>query len=570
MVRMAGRFNAVAKNNATAEDNHSVKTRTFRTAFYARLSVELKMKPSDSIANQLAIMRNYVKDKQEFAETYEYIDNGVSGTSFDRPAFQEMMENARAGKINCIIVKDLSRFGRTYIESGNYIETILPFLGIRFISVNDHFDSDEGFNQNKSLEISLKNLVNDMYAKDISKRVACSRKMDMEKGKFVGSNAPYGYLADSNDPLRKYVIDEPAADVVRQIFSMALEGTNMRNISIALQNYNLSSPGEYLKTKRLYHANNEDAKPWYIGTLSSILSNQAYIGNMVQGKRRTRLSENEKTHSTDKKEWVIVENTHEAIIDKEAFYAVRDLFAKKVEKSAFSSDRGKQIPMKADILDGILYCGTCGKKIPMMSKLVEKNGKLCRQYFYQCRYSYDAGKEKKCISSWLERDIVQSVYDALSFQVAMQYEKAGVMVNEMNEIIAEKMDAFDEKIKSLEKRIEKAEHCESKSYEGYVMGDVTKQELAQLQKKKAKEIANLKGQIIDETENKSREKKKLEKEVRWWSAASCMRGKASLNREIVEAMISRIELYPNKNIQITYHFKDPLTEEREKYRREHS
>lgn len=222
MARKAGRFNAVAVSAVVSEDSQKTESRTYRIAFYARLSVELKMKPSDSIANQLALMRDFTKDKPEFTEAFEYIDNGVSGTSFDRPAFQQMMEDARAGKINCIIVKDLSRFGRTYIESGNYIETILPFLGIRFISVNDHFDSDEGFNQNKSLEISLKNFVNDMYAKDISKRVACSRRMDMEKGKFVGSNAPYGYLADSKDSLRKYVIDEQAAQVFRQIFSMAL------------------------------------------------------------------------------------------------------------------------------------------------------------------------------------------------------------------------------------------------------------------------------------------------------------------------------------------------------------
>lgn len=570
MARKAGRFNAVAVSTVVTDEVLAVETRTYRTAFYARLSVELKMKPSDSIANQLAIMRDYTKDKAEFTDTFEYIDNGVSGTSFDRPAFQQMMEDARAGKINCIIVKDLSRFGRTYIESGNYIETILPFLGIRFISVNDHFDSEEGFNQNKSLEISLKNLVNDMYAKDISKRVACSRRMDMEKGKFVGSNAPYGYLVDSNDPLRKYVVDEQAAQVVRQIFAMALEGTNLRNISSALQSYHLSSPGEYLKTKSLYHSNEKDAKPWYIGTISTILSNQAYIGNMVQGKRRTRLSGNEKQHFTDKNEWIIVENTHEPIIDQATFYAVRDLFAKKVEESAFSSERGKNIPMKADIFDGIIYCGVCGKKIPMMSRLVDRNGKMKRQYFYQCRYNYDAGGDKKCVGSWLEAELIQLVYDALSFQIAMQYEKADAMVDELNEMLRKTMNAFDHKIKSLEKRIEKIEYSESKSYEAYVLGSMTKQELSQLQQKNAKEIADLRGQIVDETENKTREKKNLEKEIRWWSATSCMRGKASLSREIIEAMISRIELYPDKNIRITYNFKDPLAEEREKYRREHA
>ena len=299
MARTKNRFNAVQIPEAVTAGVPVKQRKSFRVALYARLSVELKSRPSESIANQLSILREFIKDKAEFAEYHEYVDSAVSGTSFDRPAFGQMMDDVREGKISCIIVKDMSRFGRDYIEASNYIETIFPFLGVRFISVSDHFDTEAEFNQNKALEIALKNLVNDMYAKDISKRVSVSRRLDMERGKFTGSNAPYGYKVDSGDALRKYVIDRDAAAVVRQIFELAADGVTLREIAKALQEYRLALPGDYLKTGNLYVEEGAEAKAWYPGTISNILKNQAYIGNMVQGKRRTSLYDNEARHATD-------------------------------------------------------------------------------------------------------------------------------------------------------------------------------------------------------------------------------------------------------------------------------
>lgn len=540
MARKAARFNAINSDNIIEPElNHTKQNKSYSVALYARLSVELKMRPSESISNQMAIMKELCKEKENFAQIYEYVDNGISGTSFNRPAFQQMMADARDGKINCIIVKDLSRFGRTYIESGNYIETILPFLGIRFISVNDHFDTEDGYNQNKSLEISLKNLVNDMYAKDISKRVACSRKMDMERGKFVGSNAPYGYVVDKADPLRKYVIDEDAAKVVQEIFGMALEGMTLRAISKALQDYSLSSPGEYLKSGQLCHENEKTAKPWYIGTISTMLKNQAYIGNMVQGKRKTRLSDGKKQEPTDQEEWIIVENTHEAIIDRDTFCRVQDILTRKREDSSFNSDRGKNIPMKEDMFVGLVYCGTCGRKVPMMSRLVDKNVKTVRQYFYQCRYNYDIGKNDICCGSWLETDLIKVVYKSLSAQIALQGTEPKKFLMELNYIVDEAMKKCDKKIEALERKIQKLEYDASKSYESYVIGEITKEEFTIAKKESESGIKNMKGQIDDEIRNKSKRKKQFDKEIKCWKAALKMKGKADLNREFIKLLFPR-------------------------------
>ena len=182
MARTKNRYKAVNK----PEEERGPVSESWQTAFYARLSVELMNRKSESIENQLELMRKFTMGKAEFTKVFEYTDRGFTGTDFHRPAFERMMEDVRSGKINCIIVKDLSRLGRDYLETSNLIEVIFPFMGVRFISVNDHFDTNAEHNGNKELEIALKNLVNDMYARDISKRVTTSRKQEQIQGKFLG------------------------------------------------------------------------------------------------------------------------------------------------------------------------------------------------------------------------------------------------------------------------------------------------------------------------------------------------------------------------------------------------
>ena len=386
MARKANRFNAVASVQQTVE---TVSDKSFRTGMYARLSTNIASRQSDSIQTQIDIMRAYVKRHPELGDCREYVDKGFTGTNFDRPGFNSLMDDIRDGKINCILVKDLSRFGRDYLETTNFIEVILPFLGVRFISVNDHFDTDAKNNENKALEVALKNLVNDMYAKDVSKRLVVARKQEMERGKFTGSNAPYGYKVNEDDPLRHYVIDEPAAEVVREIYRMAADGKSVRQISIILQERNLSIPGQYLKTGHLHQEEEDEVKIWHVGTISNILRNQAYIGNLVQGKRRTRLCDNEKRHFTPKDEWLITEGTHEPIVSRELYDKVRRLFDKKIKNSPFSSDRGKDSPRKDDKYFNLLFCGTCGKRLQMHSRMGREKDDVSREYFYQCGITYD-------------------------------------------------------------------------------------------------------------------------------------------------------------------------------------
>ena len=558
MARTKNRFNAVAVPETASAGAPVKKAKTFRVALYARLSVELKARPSESIANQLDIMREFIKGRPEFAEYHEYVDSAVSGTSFNRPSFNRMMDDVRDGKISCIIVKDMSRFGRDYIEAGNYIKTIFPFLGVRFISINDHFDTEAEFNQNKSLEIALKNLVNDMYAKDISKRVAVSRRLDMERGKFTGSNAPYGYKVDSTDSLRKYIVDEEAAAVVHQIFELAAEGVTLREIAKALQNYRLALPGEYLKTGKLYVDEGQEAKAWYAGTISNILKNQAYIGNMVQGKRRTRLSENEARHFTDEEDWIVVENTHEPIVDRELFDKVRKVLGQKVEESSFASERGKNLPIKDDIFAGILFCGNCKRRLPQLSRIIEKDGRLERQYFYACRYNYDFGGEK-CGCNILEQELVKAVHKILEVNIAVltESEKTEAVVKG---VMDKNLKQCDGQIRKLEKLIEKQNYEEGKAYQRYVMGEVSKEEFKRMQEKSADAVMRLRGQISDEQAKYRRFKRFFEKKLQWLRAIYRFQSEPYLDRNMLEILVHSIYLYPDNRMEINLNFKDEYAE----------
>lgn len=558
MARTKNRFNAVAVPETASVGVPVKKNKTFRVALYARLSVELKARPSESISNQLDIMREFIKGRTEFAEYHEYVDSAVSGTSFNRSSFNRMMDDVRDGKINCIIVKDMSRFGRDYIEAGNYIETIFPFLGVRFISINDHFDTEAEFNQNKSLEIALKNLVNDMYAKDISKRVAVSRRLDMERGKFTGSNAPYGYKVDSTDPLRKYLVDEEAATVVRQIYELAAEGVTLREIAKALQNYRLALPGEYLKSGKLYVEEGQEAKAWYVGTISNILKNQAYIGNMVQGKRRTRLSENEARHFTEEEDWIVVENTHEPIVDKELFDKVRKVLEQKVEESSFASERGKNLPIKDDIFAGILFCGNCKRRLPQLSRIIEKDGRLERQYFYTCRYNYDFGGEK-CGCTILEDELVKAVHKILEVNIATltESEKTEAVVKG---VMDKNLKQCDGQIRKLEKLIEKQNYEESKAYQRYVTGEVSKEEFKRMQEKSADAVVRLRGQISDEQAKYRRFKRFFEKKLQWLRAIYRFQSEPYLDRNMLEILVHSIYLYPDNRMEINLNFKDEYAE----------
>lgn len=311
-----------------------VEKSVMKIGFYVRLSnKDNGRKNTDSIDNQLELLVDFVKqfESKQFlcknpSKIYEkieviktYIDNGQTGTDFDRPGWKQMIEDAKRGKINCIIVKDLSRFARNYLEAGDYLEKIFPFLGVRFIAVNDYFDSAEELFQGKEWMTEFKNLVNDFYSKDISKKIRSAFQVKREQGQFIGSKAPYGYLLENNH----LVIDEPAAEIVRRIFTMRIQGIRAYSIANILNQEGIPSPSRYAKEQGLKKYRNCGYVLWQQEAVSRILYNRVYIGDFVQRKNSIDSKERQKKRIED--EWEVRKGIHPAIIDWEIFQKVQSI-----------------------------------------------------------------------------------------------------------------------------------------------------------------------------------------------------------------------------------------------------
>ncbi|HCT65725.1 MAG TPA: recombinase [Lachnospiraceae bacterium] len=298
----------------------------YKTALYVRLSVfDGHSKDSNSIENQENLLRRYIADKPEFHIISVYRDNGKTGVNFQRPEFDKMIEDVKGNKIDCIIVKDLSRFGRNYIEAGEYLENTFPFFNVRFIAVNDSYDS-LSTTYSDQLIMHLLNLTNDVYARDISQKICPVLRAKQERGEFIGTWPSFGYLKNPEDK-HKLIVDEDAAEIVRKIFSLKAEGFSYAKIVNWLITNNIPAPSRYRYEKGIVKDKRWANTTWKMATIKQILQNQIYLGNMVQGKKRESLFNGQKQIKVPKDDWIVIKNTHEPIINQDVFYKVQSVMA---------------------------------------------------------------------------------------------------------------------------------------------------------------------------------------------------------------------------------------------------
>ena len=301
-----------------------MEQRPLPTALYCRLSREDGDRmESDSIGNQRKLLEEYIENHPDLTATECYADDGYTGTNFQRPAFQRMLRDVESGRIRCVLVKDLSRFGRDYIETGRYLERWLPEHGVRFIAVTDNIDSARGA---YDMMMPLKNLFNTQYARDISQKVKSSLRAKQQRGEFIGAFASYGYCKDPQNHNR-LVIDPPAAEVVRRIFTLFENGTGKLRIARQLNEEGIPCPSEYKRlTGEKYRNNHRLAATtyWTYATIHRILQNEMYIGNMEQG-RDDRLQMHGKARRKERSLWTVVPGTHQPIIEQDQWRRVQTL-----------------------------------------------------------------------------------------------------------------------------------------------------------------------------------------------------------------------------------------------------
>lgn len=364
----------------------------FKVAGYIRLSKEDKIKDeSNSVTNQKAIINSYIKKNEDLELVDFYIDDGYSGTTFDRPGFKRMIRDITENKVNTIIVKDLSRFGRNHIESDNYLENILPGYNVRFISILDDIDSLKNPKSVSSIAVPLKNLMNDQYARDISEKVRSTLKIKQLNGEFIGVTAPYGYLKNPKDK-HKFIIDSESSYIVKKIFNMILLGKSRKEIAKHLNNKNILTPSLYKLNKE--KANTEElivSKKWNAEIVNRILRNETYIGTLIQNIKTKPNYRTDKLIDVNKDKWIITENHHEPIISKEKFDEVQKILNRKVK-----ANKDNEI----DLFSGYLKCSHCGNHL-----IIRKSKN--QVYYYCSSYIKDKSCEKYSINKNKLQQIVE-------------------------------------------------------------------------------------------------------------------------------------------------------------------
>lgn len=523
---------------------------SFLAADYLRLSSEDGDKAeSDSIRNQRSLIQDFVKKHSDISLVEEYVDDGYSGANFERPAFQRMMEDVRNHKINCIIVKDLSRLGRNYIETGRYLEKIFPVLGVRFIAVNDHYDSADTKNDTDQIIVPFKNLINDAYCRDISIKIRSQLDIKRKKGQFIGSYAGYGYFKDPNDK-NHLVIDEYAAEIVRLIFHMKIEGFSADRIALKLNEMGVLTPMEYKRSCGFnynsgFRSGNEPK--WGASSVLRILKNELYVGTMVQGKSRKINYKVKVSREIEPENWIKVEGTHEPIITREMFDCVQNLMKLDTRTS----------PEKESIyvFSGLLRCGDCGQN--MVRRSVRKNGK---QYFYYHCSTFKSGEG--CSSHNISDVTLQKVVlNAIRNQIALIV-KADAIIAQIENIPQQQfgIKVLDTQMKALGVEIQKYKDLKSNLYQDMIDGIITREEYRDIKQTFSQKIETAE-ESVRELERKK--KRMLSNEMRtqkWVEEFKQCQNIKTLDRKVAVMLLNRIVVYSSDRIEIHFNNEDEIKE----------
>lgn len=509
-------------------------------AYYIRLSVEdgdLKTqagkKESNSITHQRELLTDYYQSHPSLLtyETMEFCDDGYSGTNFRRPGFIRMMEMIKQRQIQCVMVKDLSRFGREYLEVGAYLELILPLYGTRFISVSDGFDSDDYIGTTGGMELALRNLINGMYSKDLSVKVRTAIQSRNKQGRYWGGQAFYGYKLHPSDKHR-LIVDHTVKDNIQLIYELCIQGLSTMQIARQLNEKGILSPAEYKKQNGGFYNGRvlqEDTK-WLGGTVRKILNDERYTGKMVSGTRETEGLRSKKMRTLPKDQWIVVEGTHEAIISPENF--------KKAQEALRSRIRTINKNTAGNRAQNIYVCGHCGRK------LQRSNGKEIHLYCMQSRNTHSP----ECEAIYVELDqIQQETLSILRAHADLVLDRASFV--EKN-IISKQEDVLKE-IQRTEQRIQFIISGKRILYEEYRSGRYTAEAYKKLQSEHAAEVQRLKERLAFLKEQLKKDRLAQEQLSLSTREADSMRVLTEYQPEIVCRLVENVQVFEGGKIQIT-------------------
>lgn len=524
---------------------------TYQAGVYVRLSNERHeewREKSSSPKAQAYICEEYAKSKGinviQVYEDYEY-----SGTNFERPAYIQMMSDVRNGKINCIIVRDLSRLGREHIEMGRLIDKVFPFLGVRFISVTDKLDTLDGLDNNKSFEVVLKNIINDMYAKDISTKIISAKHTRAKEGYFIGSVPPYGYKIEKTSKGQRLVINEETAPIIRQIFDWTFEGKSQYEVTLELNKLKIATSSHYQKTGELYRQ--EGGQEWSKSTVSHMLINETYTGRLVQGKRRQNLVKGESQYSTSPEDWIIAENSHEAIVSNEEFQLIQKIRRERKDNHYFACDPHD---FKRDYENrylGLIFIKANNRPLYRRGRIYGKDKK---RLLYCFQADNHTGKSFEKINIFITEDNLDAMVLKTVQGLANQLISEKAFLSKIKNEFIRRNTLMESQIEELKKQKTNSEASIAKLYERYATGNLEKEKYLIFKENESRksssytaEISRLKLMIA----NLKKDERKSRKIARTLFQS---KKQAKLSGEAIKELIERIDVVSKTEVEIHFLF----------------
>lgn len=515
----------------------------YKAVKYIRLSyTDDKDNESDSVTNQRKLLDYFIENHPDIEAVSEKVDDGWSGVLFDRPAFKEMMEEIEAQKINCVIVKDLSRLGRDYIETGRYLRRIFPGYGVRFIAINDNIDTlkDSG----DDLVVSVKSIINDAYSRDISVKTRSSLAVKRSNGDYVGACAIYGYKK-SEENKNRLVIDEYPAGVVQSIFKRKLDGMSAARIAEELNSLGVLSPLSYKKDRGLPHpkggyADKADAK-WSAITILRILKDETYTGTLLQGRQGTLNYKLKELIDKPESEWVRKENVHDVIIHKQDFDLVQRLLRLDTRTSPGSD--------KVYMFSGILICGCCGNRMTRKTD----HYKDTSYHYYYC----PTGKKNGCIASVRikENDLISCVLESLKAHIRNIVSLEVLLSSTDSETISNRLERrIEAQITENEHQLKQIAGFKSTLYENMINGIISADDYKSFRTKYAEDAGRLQQAITSLRQELEDVKNHTGERMLWMEHFKHFEGLTELNRKIVAHLIQSIRILSKTELQITFNY----------------
>jgi len=518
----------------------------YKIGIYIRLSVADEdtgkaKAESDSVGNQKLLINRFLDGHKELSSCprTEFVDDGYTGTNFHRPMFTRMMEMVRSGGINLICVKDFSRFSRDYIETGDYLECVFPFLGVRFISINDGYDSDNYKGTTGGLEVVMRSIIYATYSKDLSIKTTTAKIHMMKQGKYVGGYAPYGYTLHPSIR-NKLAIDPDAASVVRRIFDEALRGRNTSRIAEDLNNDHIQTPGQYFRRRHPGNgkfSNMSDKISWTAGSVHNILTKYVYTGATVSHMRKSAGIGTKKSIAQKPEDWIIVEGMHDAIVTKEEFEQAQAVIRGGVKSPV---RKNRDYPLR-----GLVRCGNCKRS---MTRLIRKSGAV-----FHCAHS-TADKETGCAvcQRYEETELEANVFDAISHFVSRVEDRAA---NASIKAAAQQSEAVQHlsSLKHLQTMMEQLKARKFQLYEQYSNGTITREAYLKNKTEFNHELAAVQENIQREEERvQALEDVHPLAENAAATACEMLRESDGLTFALAHEFLDAIYIYPDSRVELVW------------------